>query len=314
LYGKYSKAWINAAALYNKLMPPTLTSHHNMQIGLFFLFLIASTMLMITQGIGLTPDRYLVVLFAGTLIIGKVHHFIRDFTPFILLLVAYDFLRGFADKLNPVIHYTEPILITKLMFFGHNPTVDLQNWLYHPGHLAWYDYAGSILYLLHFAVPLGFAFYLWFYNRNHFRVFMLALMILSYLALLIYILFPSSPPWLASQKGYMPPVTKIFNVVMANFPENIHLPTIYLKIQANLVAAIPSMHSGYSFLVALFGWHFFKKVRWIFILYPLAMWITIIYMGEHYVIDIIAGVLLTLISYKLSFIVAKKYAKMVRLL
>jgi hypothetical protein len=117
LYGKYSKAWINAAALYNKLMPPTLTSHHNMQIGLFFLFLIASTMLMITQGIGLTPDRYLVVLFAGTLIIGKVHHFIRDFTPFILLLVAYDFLRGFADKLNPVIHYTEPILITKLMFF-----------------------------------------------------------------------------------------------------------------------------------------------------------------------------------------------------
>jgi membrane-associated phospholipid phosphatase len=57
----------------------------------------------------------------------------------------------------------------------------------------------------------------------------------------------------------------------------------------NDVAAMPSLHGGYSFLFALFLWSFTKRWRWLLALYPLAMGFTLVYSGEHYVVDILMG-------------------------
>lgn len=285
-----------------------LVRHHHLQFILFLIYLVLATILMIRLGVGLTPDRYLVVLLIGSLFVHKTFKFLHDFLPFLLIILSYDFLRGFADDLNPHIHYLGRVHATQLLFNGHIPTVELQSLFYTPGVLHWYDYAASFLYLLHFAVPFALAFVLWLYYKKGFFEFSLGLSLVSYAALLFYLIYPTAPPWLASQHHFIPPVTKIFDLVMANFQEVVKLPTVYRYIGGNLVAAVPSMHAAYSFLVFLYAVRYFKKWGLIFSLpYFLLIWISIVYLGEHYVVDILLGAALDLIFFYISIMIVKNF-------
>jgi membrane-associated phospholipid phosphatase len=56
------------------------------------------------------------------------------------------------------------------------------------------------------------------------------------------------------------------------------------------VAALPSLHAGYALLVVLFLWRLTPWwVRPVLALYPPAMAFSLVYGGEHYVVDCIAG-------------------------
>jgi len=59
---------------------------------------------------------------------------------------------------------------------------------------------------------------------------------------------------------------------------------------ANPIAAMPSLHAAFAALIALFiGARMRSRWRWLLALYPLAMGLTLVYTGEHYVIDIVIG-------------------------
>ncbi len=260
---------------------------------------------MVKSGIGITPDRYFFVLLLGSLFLHKTFKFLHDFLPFILIILSYDFLRGFADDINRNVHYLEKVNATKFLFNGNIPTLFMQNLFYHPHFLQWYDYAASYLYLLHFAVPLAFAFLLWVYSRKAFLEFSIGLSLVSYAALLLYVLFPTAPPWLASTHGYIPHVTKIFNVVFAHTSDQ--APTIYKFIGQNLVAAVPSMHAAYSFLIFLYALRYFKKWGFLVLIYCILMWLAIVYLGEHYLIDILTGAIFDLFFFVISIWVVQNY-------
>lgn len=264
---------------------------------------------MIKHGVGITPDRYLLVLLIGSVFLHRALKFLHDFLPFILIIVGYDYIRGFVDQINQNIHYVEPINITKWLFNGHIPTIELQSQFYTPGVLHWYDMAATLLYLLHFAVPLAFAYFIWTYNKRYFKEFSLGFAILSYGAVLTYLIYPTAPPWLAALHGNIPPVTKIFNVALEEFPDVLHLPSIYQAIDANLVAAVPSMHASYPFLVFLYAARYFKWWSVLILPYAVLMCITIIYLGEHYLIDIVVGLVYCFIAYYLSILIVKHHIK-----
>ena len=58
----------------------------------------------------------------------------------------------------------------------------------------------------------------------------------------------------------------------------------------NLVAAVPSLHSALTALVAMFLWPRVRPwVRPLLLLYPLAMGFTLIATGEHYFFDVALG-------------------------
>lgn len=245
---------------------------------------------MIWQGIGIAPDRYVFVLLLGSLLIKKTRSFILDWLPFILILVSYDFLRGLAPFLNSHVNYQ--LLIDMEMFiFGFIPIIFLQDQFLHLPNLSWYDYLATIFYFLHFALPLAFGFLLWIDNKAYFKQFVVAISLLSYTAWITFVAFPSSPPWLSSQKGYIPEVTKILDYTLAAFPVSYELPTLYHKMNPNPVAAMPSLHAAYPFLVFLFCLSFFKWKGLLFFPYVLGVWISLVYLGEHYVVDILAGAL-----------------------
>ena len=58
----------------------------------------------------------------------------------------------------------------------------------------------------------------------------------------------------------------------------------------NLVAAVPSLHSAFTALVAVFLWGRVRpRLRPLLLLYPLAMGLTLIATGEHYFFDVLLG-------------------------
>lgn len=291
-----------------------MKKYHYLQLSFFFTYIFLTTIILITQGVGITPDRYFIVLVVGAFLINHSKNFIHDFAPFLFLLISYDFLRGFADDLNKMVDFQSPITITNALFGGRIPTVELQHMFYTPGLLHWFDYLAGVLYSLHFAIPFTFAFFLWFQNRERFREFMLGLVLLSYGGLIMFFLHPIAPPWLASEHGNIPHVVRILHLVQDRFPETINLPTIYHRIGPNPVAAIPSLHAGYTLLVLLYAVKFLKYKGWIMLVYIAAMWLSIIYLGEHYVIDVLAGAISAFFAFKFSGYIMNKYAKELEIL
>ncbi len=274
-------------------------AYHKVNFFFFLSYMVFMTAFMIWEGIGITPDRYVLVLILGSLFIHKTRKFLMDWLPFLFILISYDFLRSLAGILNSRVHFQEMINFDSWVF-GQNPTLFLQKIFYQTGEINWYDYMATFFYFLHFALPLSFAFILWLKNRHYFKRFANALLILSYAAFITYVIFPAAPPWLASKDGYLQGVTKILDVTLKSFPERLDLPTIYTTFNPNEVAALPSLHAGYPLLVLLFALRFFGKKGAFFLPYVLGVWWSILYLGEHYFADIFFGAIYAFAAFYLT--------------
>jgi len=66
------------------------------------------------------------------------------------------------------------------------------------------------------------------------------------------------------------------------------------------VAAMPSLHSAWPLLAALFAQHYFGRWARILFIIPAAIWLAVVYFGQHYVADVIMGIFLTILAYYLT--------------
>jgi membrane-associated phospholipid phosphatase len=114
-----------------------------------------------------------------------------------------------------------------------------------------------------------------------------------------YFLYPMAPPWLASDHFVFPGGTvgrytsDGFDLIGLHMVGGALDQGQYL---VNPVAAMPSLHMAYATLAAGFFWFGARWwVRCLLPLYPLAMGVTLVYGGEHYVVDEIAGAVYALV-------------------
>ncbi len=80
---------------------------------------------------------------------------------------------------------------------------------------------------------------------------------------------------------------------------------IFNKGNPNRIAAMPSLHAAYPTLVFLFTLAHWRRLAPFMLLYCLGLWFSIVYMGEHYVIDAIAGVVYAIVSFFAVRVVAR---------
>lgn len=280
-------------------------AHQGFIILLFVIYMVGMTTFMIIQGIGIAPDRYALVLLLAALLVKRTRKFLLDWIPFLFILISYDFLRGFANDLSGRVNYHQ-LINADLGLFGYLPTVELQRIFFNPQSPAWYDYVATVIYFLHFALTLSFGFLVWVFNKSNFREYVTAICLLSYGAWITYIVYPASPPWLANQEGYLTGVTKIMDITSTSFPTKIDLPTVYHKFNPNPVAAIPSLHAAYPTLIFLLSLRFFRYKALIFAPYVLAVWVIVVYLGEHYVVDVILGITYALIFFLLTLLIHRQ--------
>ncbi|HZU75939.1 MAG TPA: phosphatase PAP2 family protein, partial [Dehalococcoidia bacterium] len=152
----------------------------------------------------------------------------------------------------------------------------------------WYDWLTALLYLLHFVVPLAVAYLFWHWRRPLFQRFVRSYVLLIYAGFTTYLVYPMAPPWYASNLGRIPEVHKVLDAVQW---QGMGDPVTLLSrfFQTDPIAAMPSMHAAFPVLVWLVLWRVWPRWGWIAVVYPLAMSFAVIYAGEHYLVDVLAG-------------------------
>lgn len=214
-----------------------------------------------------------------------------DWAPMVIVLAAYDFTRGAADSLGIGVHFHPMIDFDKAVFFGETPTEWLQTHLYDPEALSAWNVFFTLVYTSYFITPFALAGYLWARDRPAFLRWIKRLVTLALAGLATYILFPAAPPWMASQMGLLEEVHR----TTSKGWEILGVGTAALfqdgQDKVNLVAAVPSLHSAFCMLVALFLWSRVRRrsLRPLLLLYPLAMGLTLMATGEHYFFDVVLG-------------------------
>jgi membrane-associated phospholipid phosphatase len=221
--------------------------------------------------------------------------FARDWAPVVVLLVGYNLSRGLAYRSGTEPYVHELIAADRVMFGwatdGLTPTVWLQQRLYDPAAIHWWDVLVSWVYFSHFGVAITAAVVLWLRSRPRWAAFMRRFFALSAAGLVTYFLYPAAPPWWAADHGLVAEVERISTrgwqaIGLSGAGNLLNLG----QLASNPVAAMPSLHTAFALFVVVFFLGSVRRRWWPLLLaYPLAMTFTLVYAGEHWVIDVLVG-------------------------
>jgi membrane-associated phospholipid phosphatase len=254
-------------------------------VGLLIVFVVS----------GWVVPPYLFILALALPLIGIVLVTGREdrltWTAYILGFVVFAYLRAVADATPIPVAYDYVIAADRWLGGGVVPTVALQNRFYTLGSPSTWDYYTLLTHFTYFFVPHLFAFALWTHNRGLFRRYVVAALVTYYAALLACILLPTAPPWLAGQTGALPHVFRVAEDVYGGVSAEAY-DYAYAVAGTNAVAAMPSLHQAIATLIALATMRVHPLAAVLGWGYAVTMGLALVYTGEHYVVDLLAGVAL----------------------
>jgi membrane-associated phospholipid phosphatase len=156
----------------------------------------------------------------------------------------------------------------------------------------------ALVYLMHFAGTLTLAFLLWLKDRSLFLRFAAVLLVLSYMQFITAILLPVAPPryaWVYGEDLHVVDIAK-----QVGYSVGFHtLSWTYQHMNANPVAAMPSLHAAYPIAAALVVSARWPRLALGLVAYGAVVWFSIVYLGHHYVVDALGGALYAVIAYVL---------------
>lgn len=299
--------------------------------GLFFAYMAVAVGIYLWRGIWFTPDRWAVFLLIGALLLGRLGPFLRDWIPFVLLIFGYEYLRGIAGDIVvggrpmqemsrfelPEVRLESLVYFDDVLFLGHSPIHVLQGWLYEAGNPRWWDYLALIIYSMHFVLPCAFAFVLWLTNKRRFWMFTLTFCFMTYAAFAVFLLYPAAPPWLAQGWGIVPgmgfPQNDVLRVIQPEGFATLDTYAIWGNASPHPVAAMPSLHASFPWLVMLFAVRYFGYKGLWFLTYNVGLWFAVMYTANHWFVDVLAGMLWATIAFFAVYLVGKLFSFSFRL-
>lgn len=254
--------------------------------------------------VGLRTEHIFLYFFA--LALYYVHHttrrFLFAFGVFIAYWIIYDSMRIVPNfEVNPI-HVAEPYELEKSWFgidtAGGRLTL---NEYFKLHHTPLWDVLSGLFYLNWVPVPLLFSFWLLRNDKLLFLKFSYAFVFTNIVGFCIYYLYPAAPPWYVEQYGFDVIHGTPGNAAgLLNFDRllGINLFAGMYQKNANVFAAIPSLHSAYPVLCLLYGRRLKKPwLNVVFAIFVLGIWFSAVYTRHHYLIDVIAGGAVALVSY-----------------
>jgi hypothetical protein len=243
------------------------------------------------QGARLGPWVY-PLLFGVPLVLAAVRSpgAFRLWAIYTVSFVTFVELRASADDWGAPLQVAYVVQLDRLLGFGTLPTVWLQSlgrgmvWPAIGVHLSYYLVPPLVgMGLWHLATP------------DRFRRYMLAISATYLVGLVIHALLPTAPPWMAAQLGQAPAIPRFLYDGLHGLSPSFY--TYGYKIAGtNEVAAMPSLHMATAWLAVLATRQ--TRVAWIAIAYALAMGLALTYLGEHYVVDELAGMALAWVAWR----------------
>jgi hypothetical protein len=197
------------------------------------------------------------------------------------LLFVYDAINNFAPlRLATALGNGRGILHVERVLHI-DPELALDRWLASHHTLAailanYYDNA-------HFVVTLGLLGYLWFSRADLYRPLRNSLVLVNVIGFIVFWLFPVAPPRMLDG----------FTDVVASTHAFGSWHTGPLASQANQLAAMPSLHMAWAAWCGLALWRIGARrwVRALALLYPCMTALAVLATGNHFVLDIVGGLL-----------------------
>ncbi len=179
--------------------------------------------------------------------------------------------------------------------FGVLPPVWLQEQLGCRGETRWFDYFFAVLHSTFFLIPLLTPFLVW--KRSgatamHRAV--TAFAVLTTTGYLTYVLWPLTPPWMQALEGGVPPLDRCMFRALRDFMPGFLVGNFSMSPRA----AMPSLHGAVPMLMTLvLARETGLRRSWWTIPVLAGISFEILYGGEHYAMDVLAGYLFALAAY-----------------
>jgi hypothetical protein len=260
--------------------------------ALFALIYVAWT----SMFVGLRTDHISFLIFIILMLVS--HTFTRTLTYyfifFILFWIIYDSMRVYPNYLFNDVHISEPYNIEKQLFgiLTSNGILTPNEYFRENSHVL-ADFLSGIFYLTWVPVPLALGVYFFMNDKRLLLHFSGAFLFTNILGFMMYYAYPAAPPWYFDLYG----ATERFNIPgnaaqLTRFDALIGYPlfnNMYTK-NANVFAAIPSLHAAYPVVT----WFFARKIKkqWVNIILLLdiaGIWFSAVYSFHHYIIDVLLG-------------------------
>lgn len=201
--------------------------------------------------------------------------------------LAYDVVRGVAEGKHQAAfaHGQQVIDFERSTHTFFEPS--LQSFVLPARFLV--EFANQVYMNSQFAITISFLVWLYLF-RNQFYYFVRNMFVASMgLALIGYALYPTAPPRLYPQYGFVD--------TMVDF-SNVNHDSALVKVFINPYAAMPSMHCAFALMIGVTGVRVVRnqlaKVLWA--VWPLLVMSVVIVTGNHYWLDIAAGALVAGLS------------------
>jgi PAP2 superfamily len=212
-------------------------------------------------------------------------------------IAAYEMPNDDPEALRRRVRVAYPVQIDRAIGLGTTPTLRLQRALGTPGRFAWWEKVLVWSHWLWFTFPHGTAGYVLLRYPERFAAAAAQIYSTFDVGVTAYWIIPTAPPWYAAREGLMEDGrTPELRRMMVEYGEQFwqaRWKGLYGVLGGNPLAAMPSLHFATSVTAArvlagtgpaagVFGWT-----------YAATLGLALVYLGEHYVVDLAAGAALS---------------------
>ena len=189
------------------------------------------------------------------------------------------------------VHLSYPIPIDRAIGLGEVPTLRLQRALGTPGEVRPHDTALSIVHWSWFMAPHAALVYILLRDPERFGSAAARVAAVFDLGVAVYFVLPTAPPWWAGNAGRLAHVRRIMTEAGEQFWGRAWT-RLYDSLSGNQLAAMPSLHFGTSVIAARVLAETGRAPGAVGWAYAGTLGFALVYLGEHYVVDLVAGLAL----------------------
>lgn len=245
----------------------------------------------------------LIIIWAILVAVKPTRKFALALTPWLVFACSYDGMRLLPNyEMNPI--DTRGIYKAEKSLFGIGTaagTLIPGEW-FNLHNCAFADFMAGFFYLCWVPVPLGFAIYLYLKGeREMYLRFSLAFLFVNLVGFVGYYIHPAAPPWYVIEHGFTPVLNTPGSVAgLGRFDALVGAPvfhSIYCN-NSNVFAAVPSLHAAYMLVATIYAIisRQSKLCIGIFAFICMGIWWTAVYSTHHYIIDVLLGILTTIVA------------------
>jgi len=208
-------------------------------------------------------------------------------------VAAYEMPNDDPEGLEARVHIDYPVIADRVLGLGVPPTMRLQRLFAHPGEIQGYEKLLVWAHWVWFAVPHSALIYVLMRKREHFARSAVMTYAVFDIGAAVYWVLPTAPPWYAAERGRLddgetPRIRRMMIEYGAQFWKHRWGP-LYSSLAGNPLAAMPSLHFATSLMAARVLSETGKVAGAVGWGYAGTLGLALVYLGEHYVVDLVAG-------------------------